>query len=118
MMRITKDDSLLMAEAVVAILSVMVGDGSDVDQDVDLEICATTIGRSSALRIHDDHNRRFAWVMRHQVSGGIQVVFGSKADNTYEFKGVPMPVDSSPEAEFNETQYYAAAGRIFEFFTQ
>jgi hypothetical protein len=117
MLTISKDQSLLTAEAVLAILMVMNGDGTEVLQDIDLSVDAATIGRTSALRIGEEFKGNFAWVLRNTKSFEIRVITGRRSNNSYTFEDVPVPNDHSTIIDFDSNDYYGAAQRIFSFFT-
>jgi len=117
MLTISKSHSLLAAEAVVAIFTILNNDGSDIEEDVDIEIQAATVGQRSALMLVDETAGKVAWILLNRSSEGIRLLFGEREKRSYDFENHHIPNDFTEECDLRDNSYYEAAQRLYTFFT-
>jgi len=117
MMTVIFRDSLNVAMAVHACFMSVWNDGSDA-RDCDVNVTADNVESSGAYRYSEEEAGLVAWVLQNKASDEIRVMFGMRADKSYDFDGRPIPNDETAVFLFQCNQPYQAAEAIHKFFDE
>lgn len=115
MLTIRKDTSLMLAEAVVHMLTLQIQNAS-YGINFSLVVSASHLGPQSCLRIAALEIGRIVWVFSRKVEGGIRVILADRQLRSYDMDIVPKPNIDSEDYDFMEDEVSQAAQCILSFF--